>query len=96
MNLTLIIQQAFVIFCIVITIWICMLNGMIFGKIGDYGDSHFPDWLKKIVYDCAVCQTPYYGSAAYWVLFGNGWQEWIVVILVAMGMATIFVKLKKN
>src|SRR5580765_7085282 len=91
-----IIQQAFIIFCIVITLWCCMLNGMILGFIGDWGDTHLPDWAKHIIYDCGVCMTPYYGSLAYWIIFGNSWQEWILVILVAMGMATIFVKMKRN
>ncbi len=91
-----IIEQGFIVFCIVITIWACMLPNMLLGWIGDYGDKHFPNWLKSIVFDCSICMMPYYGSAAYWIIFGQGWMEWVLVILVGMGMATIFVKMKRN
>lgn len=90
-----IIEQGFIIFCAVVTLWATMLPNMIFGWIGDYGDKHFPNWLKAIVYECPVCSCPYYGSIIYWSIFGYGIEQWIVVILVSMGMATVFVKIKK-
>lgn len=97
MNEMELIQQGFIVFCIVITIWVCFLSGMIFGKLGDWlHKKNAPDWLRNPLVECPVCAAPYYGTAAYWIIWGNSWQEWILVILIAMGMATIFVKLKRN
>lgn len=90
---TLIIKQAFIITCIVVAIWAMMLPDMLFEKIRDI---EMPEWLSSPLYSCPICQIPYYGSVAYWVIFHNSWINWIIVILVAMGMATIFVKIKKN
>lgn len=78
---------------IVIALWCMMLNGMIFGKIRDI---KMPDWLTNPIFDCPVCQMPYYGSIFYWWLFHESVKDWVVVILVAMGIATIFVKIKRN
>lgn len=88
-----VIQRAFIIATIVIAIWCCYLPGMILGKINDI---EMPEWLASPVYHCSVCMTPYYGSAVYWVFFHQSVMDWILVIGVAMGICTIFVKIKKN
>lgn len=90
---TLILQRAFIISLIVIAIWATMLPNMIFGKIRDI---KMPEWLADPLYDCPICSCPYYGSVAYWIIFHDTVMMWIIVILVAMGINTVFVKIKKN
>ncbi len=88
-----IIKRAIIISFIVIAIWATMLPNMIFGKIRDI---EMPDWLATPLYDCPICQTPWYGTILYVIFFRQNWVEWILVIGVAMGINTIFVKMKKN
>lgn len=90
---TLILQRAFIIGLIVICIWACFLESMIFGKIRDID---MPDWLAQPLWNCPICMVPYYGSVVYWLVFKGSIIEWILVIMVAMGINTIFVKVKKN
>lgn len=90
---TIILKQALIISLIVIAIWATMLPNMIFGKIRDV---KMPDWLASPIYDCPICSQPYYGSIIYWVFFNGSVKEWVLVIGVAMGIATIFVKVKRN
>ena len=90
---TLIIEKAIIISFSVIAIWCMMLNGMIFGKIREL---NVPKWMREPLYECPVCSTPYYGSIIYWLFLRGGIIEWILVIFVAMGIATIFVKIKRN
>lgn len=90
---TIIIQKAIIISLIVISFWCMFLEGMIFGKIREL---EIPEWMKPPLYDCPVCMMPHYGSIFYWIFFPLNISEWILVILVAMGIATVFVKIKKN
>lgn len=70
-----------------------MMETMVFGKIREL---NVPDWMENPLFECPVCMQPYYGSAIYWLFLGSSIKEWVLVILVAMGIATIFVKLKRN
>lgn len=90
------IEKILIISFIQIAIWCFYLPGMILGKLGDWFDTHLPDWAKHIAFDCPVCGCAYYGSAAYWIIYGNSIREWIIVTFAAMGFITIFVKLKRN
>jgi len=87
-------EKVVIIALIVIAVWAVYLNGMIFGKIGNYVTQKFPHWLSKPLVDCPICQTPYYGSVAYWLIWGESVKEWIFVVIAAMGLVTIFVKMK--
>lgn len=90
------IEKILIVSFIVIAIWVVMLPGMLFSKLGDYGDKHFPDWVKHMTFDCPICMAGGYGSVIYWLIYGNNIKEWLVVILAAMGFITIFVKMKRN
>jgi len=98
-NLSQIIQQGVVVFFIVAFIWSLFWVGMIFGFVGDYAErigKEWPEWIRKPLYNCLVCMMPYYGSAVYWIFFKNDWIDWLLTIGVAAGLATVFVKVKKN
>jgi len=45
--------------------------------------------IKKPLFDCVICGTPWYGSFFYWVIWGDSWQEWLIVIFSAMGINAI-------
>lgn len=88
------IEKIFIIAFMVMAIYSTMLYGMIFQIVRVKLDKA-PQWLKKIVYDCPVCQTPYYGSAIYWLIWGNSVKEWIIVIIAAMGACSVLIRLFK-
>ncbi len=67
-------------------------HGMIFYFVSGWAeDIGMPKWLRKITYDCPICQVPYMGSVIYWAFLGNDWKEWIVVIFTAMGINSVIV-----
>lgn len=87
-------------FC-VIAIWATLLYGMIFGFIGTWaqklkknGKPNIPAWLQKPLFDCVICMTMYYGSALYWIYWGESVKEWVIVVIAAMGITTWFAKTK--
>lgn len=77
----------------VIAIWASMLYGMILAKVREF---KVPECIKKPLYDCPICMVPYYGSILYWFLKSPSVKEWPFVILVSMGIVTIFAKIKRN
>mgnify|MGYP001147184337 CR=1 FL=1 len=93
-NETLIIERGFIISLIVITIWKCFQPQMILGFIGNWLERKYPLWLRFPICECPVCMQPYYGGVIYWMVWGQSWQEWILCIGVAMGIATFFTKIK--
>lgn len=89
---------------LVLSIWYSMQEGEIFGFVTVWGEKHIPEKLQQPIFSCNVCQSPYYGSAIYWVLWGFDWSpfyrasvnhiaEWIVVIIGAMGFNAAINKL---
>jgi len=90
------IEKSVIIALIVIAVWATFLHGMIFGKIGNFlsDENKFPKWLAKPLVDCVICMTMWWGSAAYWLIWGESGKEWIIVVVSAMGFTTIFAKMK--
>lgn len=80
---------------IVLLVWsiiATMWDGMILGKIPAYaGRWGCPKWVLKILFECYICATPYYGSIAYWLIWHNNWKEWAITIISAMGLQAIIV-----
>lgn len=62
-----------------------MYEGMIFGKVQTWF-ANLHENIKKPLFDCVFCQTPWWGSAIYWIWFGDSWKEWGIIILAAMGI----------
>lgn len=79
-------EKAFIISFIVMAIWGTMLNGMIFGKLGNYIVNSLPEWISKPLCDCFFCMTAWYGTAIYWIIWGNSGKEWVIVVILAMGI----------
>lgn len=88
-----ILEKIPVISFIVFAVWYCYQPGEIFGCVGDWLHAHTPDWMHKPLFDCVNCMTPWYGSAAYWLIWGNSWREWIPCVIGAMGLNVVLTKL---
>lgn len=86
------IEKIFLQTFIVFAVWASMWEGMIFGFVRDKL-STLPEKLKMPLYDCPICQNSIYGSLFYWLYYGNSFQEYIVVLIGAVGLSAIFVKL---
>lgn len=78
-------EKSFLVAFIVLAIHGIFYEGMIFGKVRQWL-APLNDKIKKPLYDCCFCQTPWWGSAAYWIIWGNSWHEFIPVVLAAAGI----------
>lgn len=87
------IEKIVIISFIVMAIWATMWEGAIFEFVRIWGDKHLGEKPRKPIYDCPICMTPWYGSIVYWIMWGNGVKEWLIVIIAAMGMNAILIKL---
>ena len=87
------VEKIFITSLIVMFIWATMWEGMIFGFVQKWAEKHLLEVLHKPLYDCPICSCPWYGTALYWLIWGNTWQEWLIVIFAAAGLNTVFVKL---
>lgn len=90
--------QALIIAFAVQFIWFTMTTGEIFESIGDFLDRNISsDKLKKPIFSCPICMTPYYGSAIYFAcMFSIDhvfiWQHFVIVILCATGLNVMITK----
>lgn len=87
------IERVLIVSFSVFAIWYTMLEGEIFGALGKWFNKHLPIKLHSPVYECPVCMIPYYGTAIYWIVWGNSWQEWFITCVPAMGLNAIIVRL---
>lgn len=80
------------------TIGYCSMfwEGMIFFQIGNWLDERIPLWLQKPLYSCFICACFWYGSALYWLVWGNSVREWFVCVLSAMGLNAALSKLFRD
>lgn len=84
--------KAIIISFLVMFIWASMLEGMIFGKVREWF-SNLNAFYQKPLFDCPICMAPWYGTGLYWLIFGDSWKEWLLVIFIASGINTVYVKL---
>jgi hypothetical protein len=61
---------------------------MIFGKVRIWFAS-LNDFYQKPLFSCSICMCSIWGSAIYWLLWGQSWQEWLITICGAAGFNTI-------
>jgi hypothetical protein len=87
------IEPVLIISFMVFAIWYTMQPGEIFGKLGDWLERNLPEVLHSPVFDCAICMTPWYGSAIYWLIWGQSWLHWLSCVIGAMGLNVILSKL---
>lgn len=68
----------------------CTWDGMIFGFVRRKL-YYFPVWIKKPLYDCVICMSPWYAGAI-WFLFGNAPSiNTIYFMLITGGINAILV-----
>jgi hypothetical protein len=89
------IEKIFIISFLVFAIWYTMKPGEIFESLGYWFEKNLPEKIHPAVFSCFVCMCPYYGSLLYWLIWGlwlhvAQWQEWLVVVIAAMGLNGIF------
>lgn len=85
------IEKVLIISLLVLSIHYVYQPGEIFGRLGRWLEGNLPYQLHQPVFDCNICMTPYYGTVLYWIIYGwwlntASWQEWLIVIIGAMGI----------
>lgn len=65
--------------------------GEIFGKIGEWMDAKFPEWIKKPLYDCAYCQGSIHGTWIFWAFMYDqfNWPYWILYCFCLTGFVVM-------
>lgn len=76
-------------------VYASMREGMIFGKVQVWF-SNLRVSIKKPLFDCVVCMAPWWGTAAYWLIWGNDWKESLICAIGAMGINSIITFLIPN
>jgi hypothetical protein len=85
-------SNALIIALIVVLIHTIFKPGMVLGKLGKamYG---LPTMLKKPLFHCVVCMTPWYGSLIYLLLYNwTSFVQYLATIIVAAGINAIIDK----
>lgn len=97
---------ALIIALIVLSIHYTMLDGEIFGKLGNWFAKNLPAKIHPSVFECNVCMTPWYGTPLYFLLFQKGTPLYLMIfgkgdapwwyifptLLVAMGINVVINK----
>lgn len=78
-------ERAVIVAMIVMAIHAVFIPGMIFGFVRKLFENA-PEWVKNPLFDCPVCMTPWWGFLAYSLFFGVGWNDFVAVIMAAMGI----------
>lgn len=68
---------AFMVYFLKATTW----KGMIFNKI-KVKFNHWPGWIRKPLFQCPVCMTPWWGAVIYLIAFYAGLTEFSELSLV--------------
>lgn len=94
------VEKIFIVALIVRAIHYTMQEGEIFGFVQTWF-AHMSEKLKQPFFDCAVCMTVWHGTYIYWLIWGfwlntGMWQEWLVVIIAAMGLNAIINQMMPN
>lgn len=86
------IEKVIIISLIVFAIHYVMMEGEIFGFLGDWLAKVLPDRLHNPVFECVVCMAGIYGIMLYWLIWAGSVKEWLVVNVAAIGLNSILVK----
>lgn len=89
---------AFIVYFVKATTW----KGMIFHGI-KHKLNFLPGYIKKPLYDCPVCMTPWWGAAIYLLGYFTDLSEFselsvqrlIFTVFIASGINTIFLLVNK-
>lgn len=85
-------EQSLIIALLVLSIWYTMQEGEIFGGLGRWLETHTPAKIHPALFECNICMTAWYGSALYWLLYGESIRQWPVVVVVAMAINIVINK----
>ncbi len=88
-------EKILIVAFIVLAIWYSFQEGEIFGFVSHYGER-LPEKWQQPLFGCNVCMSYWYGSAVYWIFWGNSWQEWIITVVGAMGANAAINKLSPD
>lgn len=85
------IEKIFIISFLVFAIWYSMKPGEIFSGLAKWLDFRISKKLMQPIADCHVCMCPWHGTYLYWLIWGlwlktAEWQEWLIVVIAAMGV----------
>lgn len=91
-------EQSLIIALLVLAIWYTMQEGEIFHGLAVWFEKNTPAAIHPALFECNVCCTPWYGSILYWLIYGlwlnvATWQNWLVVVICAMGINAALNKL---
>jgi hypothetical protein len=91
------IEKILIISLLVLSIHYTYQPGEIFARLGSWFERNLPYQIHQPVFDCNICMCPWYGSVIYWAVWGlwlhtGTWQEWVIVIIGAMGINIIINK----
>lgn len=91
------VEKIIILFFLVNAIHYSMQDGEIFGALGSWFNDHTPEIIHKPLYECNICQSPWYGAVLYFVIpWQHIWWECLIVIIGAMGMNVVFNGLKPD
>lgn len=91
------IEQATIIALLVLSIWYTMSEGEIFHGLAKWFEKNTPAKVHPALFECNICMCFWYGSVLYWLIYGlwlnvAAWQNWLIVVIVAMGMNVVINK----
>src|SRR5688572_7238366 len=89
------IENAFIIAMIVLFLHATTWEGMIFDGIKNF---NIPGWIRKPLYSCPICMTPWWGTLLYWIFFHGSLCGWLLTVGAASGInvfSVIFLYIKK-
>lgn len=89
-------EKAFILGFIVFAVYYSMLDGEIFGRLGRWFYKKIPEGLHQPVFDCPICMVPWYGSVAYWLIWGVSIKEWLTIIPCTMGINFVLNSIRSN
>jgi hypothetical protein len=84
-------EKSVIITLIVYAIYASMWGGMIFSFISRWLSTFLHPTIQKPLYSCPACMAIWYGTAIYWIVWANSWQEWAICVLCAMGQSAIII-----
>jgi hypothetical protein len=87
-------EKIIVVTLLVWAVYIAMQPTMIFEFVADWLEHNFPPILQKPMHSCVVCMGGVWGMFFYWLVYGGGVHEWLVVNIGVIGLNAIIVTLQ--
>lgn len=85
-------EQVCIISLMVWAVFTVFQETMIFGFCRQWLDR-LPEIIRRPLYDCVICMTPWWGTAAYWIFFGHSIVDWVITFIAATGLTSFLLML---